>query len=63
MQSSIVTSHGIAQFCQIVLIQIMIGAAEQKVPVVIEVQSVTVITSHTHKPYPWGGASVSKIKF
>ena len=44
----------------------MIGAAEQrKMPVVIEVQSVTVITSNTHKPYPypWGGASVSKIKF
>ena len=42
----------------------MTGAAEQrKVPVVIEVQIVTVITSHTHKPYPWGGASVSKIKF
>ena len=49
MQSSIVTSHGIARFCQIVLIQIMIGAAEQrKVPVVIVVQIVTVITSHTH---------------
>ena len=36
-----------AQFCQIVLTQIMIGAAEQrKVPVVIEVQIVTVIASH-----------------